>query len=176
VPDEKSRDFCLTFMNSMEDRRRNLGSRPWIFKTRENPGSRPWTFDDHGYQLWGVKVKVPIPLIFKLIFRIKLLSLPVYYLCEFFFKFRFDFYGQSHATVHLCAAQSHATVHLCAAQSHATVHLCAAQSHATVHLCAAQSHATVHLCAEKSVRIPGIQVMAMNKTTHNLKPQMSSSL
>jgi hypothetical protein len=29
--DEKSRDFCLTFMNSMENNRRNRGPRPWIF-------------------------------------------------------------------------------------------------------------------------------------------------
>jgi hypothetical protein len=36
---EKSRNFCLMFMNSMED-------------GRENPGSRPWTFfDDYEYQL-----------------------------------------------------------------------------------------------------------------------------
>jgi hypothetical protein len=38
APNEKSRDFCLMFMNSMEDK-------------RENPGSRPWTFDDYEYQL-----------------------------------------------------------------------------------------------------------------------------
>jgi hypothetical protein len=48
---EKSRDFCLTFMNSMEDGRRNPGSRPWTFKTRENPGSRPSTFADCEFQL-----------------------------------------------------------------------------------------------------------------------------
>jgi hypothetical protein len=41
-------------MNSMEDRRRNRGSRPWIFKTRGNPGSRPWTFDVCEYQLRGL--------------------------------------------------------------------------------------------------------------------------
>ncbi len=39
APTGKSRDFCLMFMNSMEDERRNPGSRPWTFKTRENPGS-----------------------------------------------------------------------------------------------------------------------------------------
>jgi hypothetical protein len=38
APTEKSQDFFLTFMNSMEDGRRNPGSRPWTFKTRENPG------------------------------------------------------------------------------------------------------------------------------------------
>jgi hypothetical protein len=37
APNEKSRDFCLTFMNSMEDGRRNPGSRPWTFQTQENP-------------------------------------------------------------------------------------------------------------------------------------------
>jgi hypothetical protein len=47
---EKSRDFCIRFMNSMEDGRRNPGSRPWTFKTRENPGSRPSTFADCEYQ------------------------------------------------------------------------------------------------------------------------------
>jgi hypothetical protein len=41
---DKSRDFCLMFMYSMEDGRRNPGSRPWTFETQENPGSRPWTF------------------------------------------------------------------------------------------------------------------------------------
>jgi hypothetical protein len=55
APNEKSRDFCKMFMNSMEDGRRNLGSRPWIFKTRENPGSRPSTFDDCEYQLRRTK-------------------------------------------------------------------------------------------------------------------------
>jgi hypothetical protein len=39
-------------MNSMEDGRRNPGSRPWTFKTRENPGSRPSTFADCEYQHW----------------------------------------------------------------------------------------------------------------------------
>jgi hypothetical protein len=53
APTEKSQDFCLTFMNSMEDGRRNPGSRPWTFKTRENPGSRPSTFADCEYQLWS---------------------------------------------------------------------------------------------------------------------------
>jgi hypothetical protein len=51
APNEKSRDFCLIFMNSMEDGRRNPGTRPWTFKTRENPGFRPSTFDDCEYQL-----------------------------------------------------------------------------------------------------------------------------
>jgi hypothetical protein len=51
APTEKSLDFCLTFMNSMEDGRRNPGSRPWTFKTQENPGSRPSTFADCEYQL-----------------------------------------------------------------------------------------------------------------------------
>ncbi len=51
APTEKSEDFCLTFMNSMEDGRRNPGSRPWTFKTRENPESRPSTFADCEYQL-----------------------------------------------------------------------------------------------------------------------------
>jgi hypothetical protein len=51
VPNEKSRDFCLMFMNSMEDGRENPGSRPWTFKTWKNQGSRPWTFDDYEYQL-----------------------------------------------------------------------------------------------------------------------------
>ncbi len=39
---EKSQDFCPTFMNRMEEGRRNRGSRDWIIKSRENPGS---TFD-----------------------------------------------------------------------------------------------------------------------------------
>jgi hypothetical protein len=52
APNEKSRDFSLMFMNSMEDWRENPGSRPWTYKTWENPGSRPWTFDDYEYQLW----------------------------------------------------------------------------------------------------------------------------
>jgi hypothetical protein len=38
-------------MNSMEDGRRNPGSGPWTFKTRENPGFRPSTFADYEYQL-----------------------------------------------------------------------------------------------------------------------------
>ncbi len=36
----KNLEISLTFMNSMEDGRRNPGSRPWTFKTRENPGYR----------------------------------------------------------------------------------------------------------------------------------------
>jgi hypothetical protein len=53
APTEKSQDFCPMFMNSMEDRRRNPGSRPWTFKTPENPGSRPSTFANCEYQLWA---------------------------------------------------------------------------------------------------------------------------
>jgi hypothetical protein len=41
-PTKISLDFCLMFMNSMEDGRRNQGSIPWTFKTQENPGVRPW--------------------------------------------------------------------------------------------------------------------------------------
>jgi hypothetical protein len=40
-------------MNNMEDGRRNPGSRPWTFKTRENPGSRPSTFGDCEFQHWS---------------------------------------------------------------------------------------------------------------------------
>jgi hypothetical protein len=46
APNEKSQDFFLMFVNSMENGRRNPGSRPWTFTTRENPGSRPLSFDD----------------------------------------------------------------------------------------------------------------------------------
>jgi hypothetical protein len=28
----------MMFLNNMEDGRRNPGSKPWTFKTRENPG------------------------------------------------------------------------------------------------------------------------------------------
>jgi hypothetical protein len=34
VPDEKSRDFFLMFMNSMEDEQRNQASRPCTLKSR----------------------------------------------------------------------------------------------------------------------------------------------
>jgi hypothetical protein len=41
APNEKSRDFCRMFMNSMEDGRRNPGSRPWFLKLGKIQGLDP---------------------------------------------------------------------------------------------------------------------------------------